>query len=120
MPRKKRQQPKKLHAFISLRVLHRKLQSDAKDVRVSPLASRALQQQLYAITDHLVSKAREHVRGKRRRSMTVDEKDVIAVYNEFIDPRKLATQLSADLMRLASEIEEKARDSASEFQEGSG
>ena len=117
MPARKRLRPKKKKAWISWRVLHKQLQSESKDLRVTPAASRALQQQLYAISAHLVSKVRERVSKKRRRRLTVDESDAVAVYREFIDPRNLATQLSAELLRLASVLEEQAADAAAAFQE---
>src|SRR5439155_24475400 len=63
--KRRTKQKRKKKGWISWRVLHKQLQSESKDLRVSPGASRALQQQLYAIAEHLVSKVRDRVAKKR-------------------------------------------------------
>lgn len=101
---------------MTMRDLHRRLQSADKDLVVRWAATRALHDQLSVIADHIAKHARARAKANRRHRFTVMAKDVEGAYRAFIAPRQLAADLSRRLSGLASEVSARAKDAAEEFE----
>lgn len=102
---------------IAYRELHRRLSGPERDLRVSYKAVRALQAQLYAISDHLIARIREQTEQRGR--LTVKEKDARHVYQEFVAPRQLGARLVNRLQELTTQVRTDIENAAGEYREES-